>query len=94
MNLPPLLEDCGPWPPLRTHHCPENLAAPGTDPSRSLLYVFLPYGKTAESGRSSHVFVSWPIARLEVFTAVTMKIGVFCDVTPCGSCKNRRLGEM
>jgi hypothetical protein len=26
--------------------------------------------------------------RLEVFTAVTMKSGVFCDVTPCGSYKN------
>jgi hypothetical protein len=28
----------------------------------------------------------------EVFTAVTMKNGVFWDVTPCGSCKNRRFG--
>jgi hypothetical protein len=26
--------------------------------------------------------------RFEVFTAVTMKNGVFLDVTPCGSCKN------
>jgi hypothetical protein len=26
--------------------------------------------------------------RLEVFTAVTMKNGVFWDVRPCGSCKN------
>jgi hypothetical protein len=32
--------------------------------------------------------------RLEVFTAVTMKNGVFCYVTPCGSCKNRRLREL
>jgi hypothetical protein len=24
------------------------------------------------------------IIRFEVFTAVTMKNGVFCDVTPCG----------
>jgi hypothetical protein len=30
--------------------------------------------------------------RFEVFTAVTMKNSVFCDVTPCGSCKNRRFG--
>jgi hypothetical protein len=30
--------------------------------------------------------------RLEVFTAVTMKNGVFLDVTPCGSCTNRRFG--
>jgi hypothetical protein len=28
----------------------------------------------------------------EVFTAVTMKNGVFWDVTPCGSCKNQRFG--
>jgi hypothetical protein len=31
-------------------------------------------------------------ARFEVFTAVTMKDAVFWDVTPCGSCKNRRCG--
>jgi hypothetical protein len=30
--------------------------------------------------------------RFEVFTAVTIKNGVFWDVTPCGSCKNRRFG--
>jgi hypothetical protein len=30
--------------------------------------------------------------RFEVFTAVTMKNGVFWDVTLCGSCKNRRFG--
>jgi hypothetical protein len=28
--------------------------------------------------------------RFEVFTAVTMKNGVFWDVTLCGSCKNGR----
>jgi hypothetical protein len=28
--------------------------------------------------------------RFEVFTVLTMKNGVFWDVTPCGSCKNRR----
>jgi hypothetical protein len=32
------------------------------------------------------------IVRFEVFTAVTMNNGVFLDVTPCGSCKNRRFG--
>jgi hypothetical protein len=32
------------------------------------------------------------IVRFEVFTAVTMKNGVFCVVMPCGSCKNRRFG--
>jgi hypothetical protein len=30
--------------------------------------------------------------RFEVFTAVTMNNGVFWDVTPCGSCKNRHFG--
>jgi hypothetical protein len=30
--------------------------------------------------------------RFEVFTAVTMENGAFWDVTPCGSCKNRRSG--
>jgi hypothetical protein len=30
--------------------------------------------------------------RFEVFTAVTMKNDVFWDITPCGSCKNRRFG--
>jgi hypothetical protein len=32
------------------------------------------------------------IVRFEVFTVVTMKNGVFWDVTPCSSCKNRRFG--
>jgi hypothetical protein len=30
--------------------------------------------------------------RFEVLTAVIMKNGVFWDVVPCGSCKNRRFG--
>jgi hypothetical protein len=30
--------------------------------------------------------------RFEVFTAVTMRNVVFWDITPCGSCKNRRFG--
>jgi hypothetical protein len=30
--------------------------------------------------------------RFEVFTSVTMKKGVFWDVTQCGPCKNRRIG--
>jgi hypothetical protein len=30
--------------------------------------------------------------RFEAFMAVTMKNGVFWDVMPCGSCKNRRFG--
>jgi hypothetical protein len=31
--------------------------------------------------------------RFDVFTVVTMKNGVFWDVTWCGSCKNQRLGR-
>jgi hypothetical protein len=31
-------------------------------------------------------------ASFEIFTAVTIKDGVFWDVTPCGSFKNRRFG--
>jgi hypothetical protein len=34
----------------------------------------------------------WNYVRFEVFTVVTMKNGVFWNVTPCGSCKNRRFG--
>jgi hypothetical protein len=35
-----------------------------------------------------------PSVRFEVFTAVTMKNGVFWDVTPRGSCKNRVSEEL
>jgi hypothetical protein len=35
---------------------------------------------------------SWGVVRFEVFTALTMKNGVFWDVTPSHSCKNRRFG--
>jgi hypothetical protein len=31
--------------------------------------------------------------RFEVFTVVSMKNGVFWDVTPCGSCKNPSSSE-
>jgi hypothetical protein len=30
----------------------------------------------------------------EVFTALTMKDGVFWDATPCGSCKNRSVRRL
>jgi hypothetical protein len=30
--------------------------------------------------------------RFEVFTEMTMKNGIFCDVMPCGSCKNKCFG--
>jgi hypothetical protein len=32
------------------------------------------------------------VVRFEVFTAVTLKNGVFWDVTPCGFCKNQCFG--
>jgi E3 ubiquitin-protein ligase DOA10 len=37
--------------------------------------------------------ISMNYVKFEVFTAVTMKNGVFWDVTLCGSCKNRRFGR-
>jgi hypothetical protein len=30
--------------------------------------------------------------RLKVFPTLTMKKAIVCDVTPCGSCENRRFG--
>jgi hypothetical protein len=32
------------------------------------------------------------LVRFEVFTALTMKNGIFWYVTSCGSCKNQRFG--
>jgi hypothetical protein len=43
-------------------------------------------------GCGSDTWTLLAYVRFEVFTAVTMKNGVFWDVTPCGSCKNRRFG--
>jgi hypothetical protein len=46
----------------------------------------------------SHNSLSWKLKikflRFEVFTAMTMKNGVFWDVMPCGSCKNRSFRGM
>jgi hypothetical protein len=57
-------------------------------------------GKKSDGNRSSFrnvAFLEFVIpdeqsVRFEVYTAVTMKNGVFCDVTSCGSCKNHRYG--
>jgi hypothetical protein len=41
-----------------------------------------------------HICCWWRLLcllRFEVFKAVTAKSAVFCDVTPCGSCKNSRI---
>jgi hypothetical protein len=34
------------------------------------------------------------VGNQEIFMAVTMKNAIFWDITPCGSCKNRRFGGM
>jgi hypothetical protein len=47
---------------------------------------------TTDEGRGILRRITLLHVRFEVFTAVTMKNGVFWDVTPCGSCKNRRFG--
>jgi hypothetical protein len=47
------------------------------------------------TGKTSSILPNFRAhVRFEVFTAVTMKNGVFLDVTPCGSCKNRYFGGM
>jgi hypothetical protein len=44
-----------------------------------------------ENGTLHNAYFKWgsavKVVRFEVFTAVTMKNGVFRNVTPCGSCK-------
>jgi hypothetical protein len=54
----------------------------------NLLFTYHP----ALSAFWSDTVVCKILAEFEVFTAVTMKNAVFWDVTPCGSCKNRRFG--
>jgi hypothetical protein len=73
-------------------------------PRRASRLLTLPNDSTEErvvvQGLASTRLVKVPKAfveledhvRFEVFTAVTMKNGVFWDVTPCGSCKKRRFG--
>jgi hypothetical protein len=49
--------------------------------------------RCAYRGTLMGVHKIWTVnVRFEVFTAVTMKNGVFWVVMPCGSCKNRRFG--
>jgi hypothetical protein len=45
--------------------------------------------RQTDNGKANYFCNVW----FEVFMAVTMKNGVFWDVTPCGSCKNRRFGR-
>jgi hypothetical protein len=65
---------------ISRNHIKGDVPEPCTMPTNCIL--IFPFHFTERS-----LFV-----RFEVFTAVTMKNGVFLDVTPCGSCKNRRLG--
>jgi hypothetical protein len=58
-------------------------------PQSYLVKVILSYTQPSESFRFPLIFY---IVRFEVFTAVTMKNGVFWNVTPCGSCINRLFG--
>jgi hypothetical protein len=48
--------------------------------------------KAVEVFGSEYVQMYILFVRFEVFTAVSMKNGVFWDITPCGYCKNRRFG--
>jgi hypothetical protein len=60
----------------------------------ALLHIIYVCRKEALYKNSSvHIVYSLVFSvRVEVFKAVTMKNGVFWDVTPCGSCKNQRFG--
>jgi hypothetical protein len=48
--------------------------------------------KWAHSLNGFILLTVFTLVRFEVFTAVTMKNGVFWEVMPCGSCKSRRFG--
>jgi hypothetical protein len=48
--------------------------------------------RSSDSDREVYGTKQLTLERTEVVTAVTMKNGVFWDVTSCGSCKNRRFG--
>jgi hypothetical protein len=56
----------------------------------------LGYNNPVRTSQETHyVSITEPsqcYVRFGVFMAVTMKIGVFGDVTPCGCCKNRHFG--
>jgi hypothetical protein len=63
--------------------------------ARELLNIYLSgdikpvsklYAKGTYNGFTLYSHIRY--VRFEVFTALTMKNGVFGDVTPCGSCKN------
>jgi hypothetical protein len=54
--------------------------------------LFLPLLQKWLKTRDHRISIFIINVRFEAFTAVTMKNAVFWDVTPCGSCENRRFG--
>jgi hypothetical protein len=82
----------------KVHNCLEvsNLASRYLDGASNDIYVRCPQRSSDTLALTLKLFyalqTSINCVRFEVFTAVTMKTGVFWDVTPCGSCKNRRFG--
>jgi hypothetical protein len=54
--------------------------------------IFIPLNSISNKYLAIFSEVEQIILRFGVFTVVTMKNGVSLDVTPCGSCKNRRFG--
>jgi hypothetical protein len=60
-------------------------------PARYELGLYVPGSGILHSHRRENP-QSFLLVRFEVLTAVTMKNGVVWEVTPCGSCKNRRFG--
>jgi hypothetical protein len=70
----------------------------GTEVSEEHRFLQEPHGVTSQKTaffriEKSRVYTALNYAflvRFEVFTAVTMKNGVFWVVTPCGSCATRR----
>jgi hypothetical protein len=56
-------------------------------------YEYKERSKGNEHRLATSMYKEICVVRFEVFTAATMKNGVFWDVTPCGSCKNRRFGR-
>jgi hypothetical protein len=88
---------------VSTEHNKALYALPSVEFNLKVTLMDIVDGSERENIMRGHVIVSsdkqinfqrnkiLPV-RLEVFTAVTIKNGVFWDVTPCGSCKNRRFG--
>jgi hypothetical protein len=55
-------------------------------------YKYKPLVEGKDFENNPQVKREFVLVRFEVFAAMAMKNGVFWDVTPCGSCKNRRFG--